>query len=86
MSTKSKCLLGSGHLAPADNQCSLCANVHYLVNIVARKSCHKKYIVIATTEMRLELNIPIDRGKMYGKLDMYKKGMKVMPEITYDTE
>jgi len=35
---------------------------------------------------RLELNIPIDRKKMYGKLDMYKKGMKVMPEITYDTE
>lgn len=48
--------------------------------------CRKKYIVFAITEMCLELNIPIDRGKMYGKLDMYKKGMKVMLEITYDTE
>ena len=28
--------------------------------------------------------IPIDRVQIYGKLVMYKKGMKVTLEITYD--
>ena len=71
MSTKSKCLLNSGHFRP--------------VNIRARKYCHKKYMVFVTKDMAVQ-NILIDTGEMCDKLGMYKKDTLVMWEITYDTE
>ena len=54
--------------------------------------CIKKYMLFMTGKSGhfyfglTEPNILIDMGRMYDKLVMYKKGMKVMSEITYDTE